>query len=56
MLFFSDLFQQIETITIESGYSVKGQNAYHPKLIVSILNFGLQPWCFQFPANRKALS
>jgi len=34
---FADLFQQIDTTTIESGYSVKGQNAYHPRLIVSIL-------------------
>jgi transposase len=34
---YADLFQQIDTTTIESGYSVKGQNAYHPKQIVSIL-------------------
>ena len=34
---FADLFQQIDTTSIESGYSVKGQHAYHPKLIVSIL-------------------
>jgi transposase len=33
----ADLFQQIDTTSIESGYSVKGQHAYHPKLIVSIL-------------------
>ena len=31
------LFQQLETTEIESKYSHKGQNAYHPKLIVSIL-------------------
>jgi transposase len=34
---FADLFQQLDTATIESGYSVKGQNAYHPRLIVAIL-------------------
>jgi transposase len=34
---YADLFQQLDTTPLESGYSVKGQNAYHPKLIVSIL-------------------
>ena len=29
---FAELFQQLDTTAIESGYSVKGQNAYHPKL------------------------
>jgi transposase len=34
---YSDLFQQLDSRSIEGGYSHKGQNAYHPKLIVSIL-------------------
>ena len=34
---YADLFQQLDTTTIESSYSVKGQNAYHPKQIISIL-------------------
>jgi len=34
---YADLFQQIDTSSLENLYSVKGQNAYHPKLIVSIL-------------------
>jgi transposase len=34
---FSDLFQQLDTTALESEYSDKGQHAYHPKLIVSIL-------------------
>ena len=34
---YRDLFQQLDTSAVESGYKVKGQNAYHPKLIVSIL-------------------
>lgn len=34
---YSDLFQQLNTTSIESSYKVNGQNAYHPKLIVSIL-------------------
>jgi len=34
---YSDLFQQLDTSAIESSFSAKGQNAYHPRLIVSIL-------------------
>jgi transposase len=34
---FTDLFQQLDTSAVESGYKLKGQNAYHPRLIVSIL-------------------
>ena len=29
---FADLFQQLDTTAIENTYSIKGQNAYHPKL------------------------
>ena len=34
---YTDLFQQLDTSAVESLYKIKGQNAYHPKLIVSIL-------------------
>lgn len=34
---YSDLFEQLDTSAIESGYSPIGQHAYPPKLIVSIL-------------------
>lgn len=34
---YKDIFQQIETASVENKYSTKGQNAYHPKLIISIL-------------------
>src|SRR5512139_1444484 len=34
---YAELFQQIDTSSLENLYSIKGQNAYHPKLIVSIL-------------------
>jgi transposase len=34
---YSDLFDQLDTAAIEKFYSDKGQHAYHPKLIVSIL-------------------
>jgi transposase/IS5 family transposase len=34
---YTDLFQQIDTSAVESLYKINGQNAYHPRLIVSIL-------------------
>lgn len=34
---YTDLFQQLDTSVVESSYKLKGQNAYHPRLIVSIL-------------------
>ena len=34
---YQDLFEQLDTITLENESSHKGQNAYHPKLIVSVL-------------------
>ena len=34
---YNDLFQQLNTTELENNYSHKGQNAYHPRLIVSIL-------------------
>ncbi len=34
---YADLFGQLDTSVLESQYSPKGQHAYHPKLLVSIL-------------------
>jgi len=34
---YEDIFNQIDTTELESNYSQRGQRAYHPKLIVSIL-------------------
>ncbi len=34
---YKDIFQQIDTSSLEDMYSPKGQNAYHPRLIVSVL-------------------
>jgi transposase len=34
---YAGLFEQLNTVELESQYSVLGQHAYHPKLIVSIL-------------------
>src|SRR5664280_900889 len=47
---YADLLQQIDTSSLESLYSVKGQNAYHPKLIVSILIFAYSQGVF---SSRK---
>ena len=34
---YRDLFQQLDTSSLESTYKRAGQNAYHPKQVVSIL-------------------
>ena len=34
---YTDLFKQLDTSALESQFSIRGQNAYHPKLMVSIL-------------------
>jgi transposase len=47
---YADLFQQIDTSSLESLYSVKGQNAYHPRLIVSILIYAYSQGVF---SSRK---
>lgn len=37
---FHDLFQQLDTSSVEATYSPQGQHAYHPRQIVSILVYG----------------
>ena len=34
---YNDIFQQLDTSSLENKYSRRGQNAYHPKSILSIL-------------------
>ena len=34
---YEDIFQQLETSSVEDNYSLLGQNAYHPRLITAIL-------------------
>lgn len=34
---YQDIIEQLDTLDLEQQYSVKGQNAYHPKLILGIL-------------------
>jgi transposase len=47
---YAELFQMIDTSSLESLYSVKGQNAYHPQLIVAILIFAYSQGVF---SSRK---
>lgn len=34
---YEDIFQQLDTSSVEEQFSVRGQNAYHPRLITAIL-------------------
>ncbi len=47
---YAGLFQQIDTSSLESLYSVKGQNAYHPRFIVTILIYAYSQGVF---SSRK---
>jgi len=47
---YAELFQQIDTSSLENLYCVKGQNAYHLKLIVAILIFAYSQGVF---SSRK---
>ena len=43
---YNDIFQQIDTSSLETKYSRQGQNAYHPRLIVSILIYSYSQGVF----------
>ena len=43
---YNDIFQQLDTSSLESNFSRKGQNAYHPHLIVSILIYAYSQGIF----------
>lgn len=43
---YKEIFQQIDTSDLEKKYSRKGQNAYHPRLIVSILIYSYSQGVF----------
>jgi len=36
---YEDIFEQLDTSSVEEKFSIRGQNAYHPRLITSILIF-----------------
>jgi len=43
---YEDIFQQLETSSVEDNYSLLGQNAYHPRLITSILIYAYSQGIF----------
>ena len=43
---YKDIFHQLDTSSLENRYSRKGQNAYHPRLIVSILIYSYSQGIF----------
>ena len=43
---YEDIFEQLDTSSIEQNYSVLGQNAYHPGLIIGILIYAYSQGVF----------
>ena len=50
---YNDLFQQLDTSALESTYQRMGQNAYHPKLVVSILIYAYSQGVFSSRAIER---
>ena len=42
---YEDIFQQLDTSRVEEQFSVRGQNAYHPRLITGILIYAIAKVC-----------
>jgi transposase len=47
---YEDIFQQLDTSSVEEQFSVHGQHAFHPRLITSILIYGYSQGVF---SSRK---
>ena len=43
---YEDIFQQLDTSSVEEQFSVRGQNAYHPRLITAILIYAYSQGTF----------
>ena len=43
---YEDIFEQLETSSVEDNYSLLGQNAYHPRLITAILIYAYSQGIF----------
>jgi transposase len=50
---YQDLFKQLDTSSLEENYSRKGQNAFHPKLIISILIYAYSRGVFSSREIQK---
>ena len=43
---YEDIFEQLDTLSVEQNYSILGQNAYHPRLITGILIYAYSQGIF----------
>ena len=43
---YEDIFEQLDTLSVEQNYSILGQNAYHPRLITGILIYAYSQGTF----------
>ena len=43
---YEDIFGQLDTSSVEKNYSIRGQNAYHPRLITGILIYAYSQGVF----------
>ena len=43
---YEDIFQQLDTSSVEEQFSVRGQNAFHPRLITGILIYAYSQGVF----------
>ena len=53
---YNDIFQQLDTSSLESKFSRKGQNAYHPRMIVSVLIYAYSQGVFSSRQIEKRCS
>lgn len=53
---YGDIFQQLDTSSLESKFSRKGQNAYHPRMIVSVLVYAYSQGVFSSRQIEKRCS
>jgi transposase len=50
---YEDIFEQLDTSSVEEQFSVRGQNAYHPKLITGILIYAYSQGSFSSRETEK---
>lgn len=52
---YNDIFQQLDTSSLENKYSRKGQHAYHPRSILSILIYSYTQGVFSSRQIREKM-
>ena len=53
---YADLFTQLDTTALEAQFSVRGQHAYHPRLLISILIYAYSQGVFSAGQIQKRCS